>query len=260
MRRATVPDWTTSCAAPPADRSTSVWRPRRWVTPPPPPRPFSYLQWHLNQQVIAHAAGTVAAPCRGGAPGVGALVLFPGQSNAGKSTLVAGLVRAGLRLRHRRAGGADAGPGPGPGRGLSQGHHPRPGVVAPVRRPARPGGGRGGRPRPVRIVPDRLAGLAGRVAGRSPGLGPGGGGRGARGPGGPDRVPPLRARRDHRRRAPVRGSRPGRADRSLPQPGQDRTRRAGHPGRRGATRTRLPLTMGGLDAAVERVSVLAQDA
>ena len=127
---------------------------------------FSYLQWHLNQQVIAARGGAVAHPCRSGAPGVGRAGAVPGtvqrrQVHPGGR---AGARRAGLR--HRRAGGArPAGPGPGPGRGLSQGHHPRPGGVAPVRRPARPGGGRGGRPRPVRIVPDRLAGLAGRVAG-----------------------------------------------------------------------------------------------
>jgi hypothetical protein len=57
---------------------------------------FSYLQWHLNQQVILHAAGRLLIHAGAVRLASGALVVFPGQSNAGKSTLVAGLVRAGL--------------------------------------------------------------------------------------------------------------------------------------------------------------------
>ena len=56
---------------------------------------LSYAQWHLNQEVIAHSsdrallhAGAVRRPG-------GGLVVLPGQTNAGKSTLTAGLVRAG---------------------------------------------------------------------------------------------------------------------------------------------------------------------
>jgi hypothetical protein len=56
---------------------------------------LSMLAWHINQEAIARSSALVrlhaAAACR-----QGAAVLMPGPPGAGKSTLVAGLVRAGL--------------------------------------------------------------------------------------------------------------------------------------------------------------------
>jgi hypothetical protein len=55
---------------------------------------LSFTQWHLNQQVIAHSAARVLLHA-GGVRGGGGIVVLPGQADAGKSTLVAGLVRHG---------------------------------------------------------------------------------------------------------------------------------------------------------------------
>ncbi len=59
------------------------------------PAALSYIQWHLNQQVIAASSRRVLVHAGAVRRPDGGLILFPGQTNAGKSTLVAGLVRAG---------------------------------------------------------------------------------------------------------------------------------------------------------------------
>lgn len=55
---------------------------------------LSVLQWHINQQVIAQAAATTMVHAAGAVRDGGAIVL-PAQMEAGKSTLVGALVRAG---------------------------------------------------------------------------------------------------------------------------------------------------------------------
>ncbi len=55
---------------------------------------LSFTQWHLNREAVAGAAGRVLLHA-GAVRHPRGLVLLPGETNAGKSTLVAGLVRAG---------------------------------------------------------------------------------------------------------------------------------------------------------------------
>jgi hypothetical protein len=54
----------------------------------------SFTQWHLNREAVAGAASRVLLHA-GAVRLAGGVVVLPGQSNAGKSTLVAGLVRTG---------------------------------------------------------------------------------------------------------------------------------------------------------------------
>ncbi len=54
----------------------------------------STILWHLNQQIVARCDGSVALHA-GAISGATGAAIFPGVSNAGKSTLVAGLVRSG---------------------------------------------------------------------------------------------------------------------------------------------------------------------
>ncbi len=56
---------------------------------------LSFTQWHLNREAVAGALDRVLLHAGAVRLDGGGLVLLPGQSNAGKSTLVAGLVRAG---------------------------------------------------------------------------------------------------------------------------------------------------------------------
>ncbi|HEX5532293.1 MAG TPA: hypothetical protein VFX33_00965 [Actinomycetales bacterium] len=53
------------------------------------------MQWHLNQTVVAHATRTMTGLHAAAAAQGGRLVVLPAQSGSGKSTTVAGLVRAG---------------------------------------------------------------------------------------------------------------------------------------------------------------------
>ena len=56
---------------------------------------LSFTQWHLNREAVAGAVDRVLLHAGAVRLEGGGLVVLPGQSNAGKSTLVAGLVRAG---------------------------------------------------------------------------------------------------------------------------------------------------------------------
>ena len=56
---------------------------------------LSFTQWHLNREAVGGAVDRVLLHAGAVRLEGGGLVVLPGQSNAGKSTLVAGLVRAG---------------------------------------------------------------------------------------------------------------------------------------------------------------------
>ncbi len=56
---------------------------------------MSFTQWHLNREAVAGAVDRVLLHAGAVRLAGGGLVVLPGQSNAGKSTLVAGLVQAG---------------------------------------------------------------------------------------------------------------------------------------------------------------------
>ncbi len=60
-----------------------------------PDAAVSFTQWHLNREAVAGVVDRVLLHAGAVRLGGDGLVVLPGESNAGKSTLVAGLVRAG---------------------------------------------------------------------------------------------------------------------------------------------------------------------
>ncbi|MDP8970370.1 MAG: hypothetical protein M3N52_07735 [Actinomycetota bacterium] len=57
---------------------------------------LAYLLWHLNREVVEHSSDLLLLHAAGAVEGGGGVVL-PGPMEAGKTTTVAGLVRAGMR-------------------------------------------------------------------------------------------------------------------------------------------------------------------
>ena len=119
---------------------------------------MSYLQWSLNQVAIDEADGMVLLHAAGVRLG-DRVAVFPAESNSGKSTLAAGMVRAGLGYLTDEAVAIDLSSGavtayPKPA-------EPRSRLVGPLRRPGAAHRGRHRTvlrqrvaPRPERLHPD----------------------------------------------------------------------------------------------------------
>lgn len=138
--RHTLPaDWLDSILAPlrTADEATSRYRLRDGdpavllhnddvLSESTPERGVATLLWHIIQEAVVrsprHARLHAAVACRGAAA-----VVLPAAMEAGKTTLVTGLVRAGFGLPLRRARRDRA--GDGAGGGLPEGALDRPGLV-----------------------------------------------------------------------------------------------------------------------------------
>jgi hypothetical protein len=72
---------------------------------------FSHLLWHINRQVIDRSSSSYLLIHASAAEHAGRALLFPAPPESGKTTLVAGLIQAGLRYLTDEAVALDPGTG-----------------------------------------------------------------------------------------------------------------------------------------------------